>query len=273
MKVSDYKKLLVENPRAAMIFDLTERFPRGPLGKLRKKHYTMDQWGDTPVSEELIGGKLGYDMFTLYELSTENWYESNMAMITTTIESAAMGDQIMEFDHDKRVQVPTGRYRMFKYGAQTTRRIRRLESRLRAARRRVEEKSSANLYRMSISGTDGYVAIFGDSETHVRQQFDLLLAPAFKAGIPSGAIRTGYYSNEEELRTHVHFDGPSHGAHEIMANNQEYVAGLAKQNADRAEKIKRLQEQITVTNDIMAMVDTFTINTCAQQGFNTEEKS
>lgn len=273
MKVSDYKKLLVESPRNAMIFDLTERFPRGPLGKMRKKHYHMETWGDTPVSEELIGGKLGYDMFTLYELSKESWYESVMASITTNIESAAMGNQIMEYDYDKREQVPTGKFRMFKYGAQTTRRIRRLESRLRAARKAMEQKSNSNLYHMNISGTDGSLAIFGDSETHVQQQFDLMLSAAFKAGIPSGAIRTGYYGDEKELRTSVHFAGPSHGAHEIMANNQEYVAGMVKQNADRMEKIARLTAQIEATNDIMAMVDTFTINSCVQQGFDVDQKS
>ena len=63
MKVSAYKMLITENKRNAMIFDLTERFPRGPKAKLRAKHYNKhDRWGGNalaPESDELIGGDRG----------------------------------------------------------------------------------------------------------------------------------------------------------------------------------------------------------------------
>ena len=39
MKLSMYKELLATNPKLAMLFDLSERFPRGPEANLRSHHY------------------------------------------------------------------------------------------------------------------------------------------------------------------------------------------------------------------------------------------
>ena len=66
MKLSAYKELLVENPRTAMIFDLTERFPRGPKAALRPKHYEVietESWRGTHREVKdgaFVGGDAGH---------------------------------------------------------------------------------------------------------------------------------------------------------------------------------------------------------------------
>jgi len=271
MKLSSFKALQQENPRTAMIFDLSERFPRGPKAKLRKRDYNNPQW-EEPSSEKLIGGELGYDMFELYELSKGAFYTSDMERLTTNVEGAGMGRFEYVYNNDGERVRGTTRH-LFKTGPQITRRIRRLESRLRGVRRAVENASSANLYRLRVGGINAHMTLFGDSEEHAKQQFELLLSSAFLAGIPSGAVSSGYYSDDSQLRTSFDFAGPSHGAHEIMKDNQDFVNQLEIDNSRRREKIEKLQQQIAATNDIMSMVDTFTINSCVQQGFDVSEKS
>ena len=82
MKVKDFKTLLHDDPRTAMLFDLTERFPRGPTSKLRNRDYMRDGevlqagWGSNtaPYLNEGVatahGSPMtgGWDPYLIFEL-------------------------------------------------------------------------------------------------------------------------------------------------------------------------------------------------------------
>ena len=262
MKVSAYKKLLIENPMYAMIFDLTERFPRGPKGKLRRKDYTTSVYGE-PMSDALLDGDgNGYDMFTLYKLCKKTWYCDALNEMVTANEDCAMGDKQGSYNYETREYDYSGKFHMFKRGAQTTRRIRRLESRLRNVRAQVEKQSKKNLYQIQAGGLRTPISVFGDSEQHTLQQFDLLLRSAFEAAIPSGFVSTGY---DNEMRVHTSFMGPSHGPHEIVAANERFTESITARIAECKKKIKQMQDQIVAAEDLSAMVTMYTMNTAAQE--------
>jgi hypothetical protein len=269
MKLSAYKALATENARTATLFDLTERFPRGPKAKLRRKDYTTDGWSE-PVSEKLIGGDYGYDMFELYKLCSEGWHTGKLDDMTTKIEDASMGGEEFNWDYDKGERIGTGDFKIFKNGPQTTRRVRRLENRLRAVRKLVEQRSKKNLYNITAGQWRVPVAVFGDSDVHALQQFNLLVKGAFDAGLESGLMQNGWRSDSKEVTPEASFRGPSHGPHEIMAKNEEFVKSIRTKQAECKATIKKMQDQIQAADDIAAMVEMFTLNTCAQQFGDTE---
>lgn len=264
MKVSAYKLLIKEDPATAAIFDLTERFPRGPKAKLRSKDYTTS-YGSEPESDALIGGENGYDMFELYKLCNKSWYNSTLEDLTTKIPDAAMGGEQAPWCYSEQRPVPTGFYMIFKRGPQSTRRVRRLESRLRSVRNAVEAASKKNLYDISAGNWGTPVSVFGDSDIHAKQQFDLLIKGAFDAGLPSGLMRNGWGSDKTEVTVESRFRGPSHGPHEIMAKNEAFVKSIREKQKVCKATIKKMQDQIQAADDIAAMVEMFTLNTCAQQ--------
>ena len=271
MKVSAYKMLIHENKRNAMIFDLTERFPRGPKAKLRAKHYNKhDRWGGNalaPESDELIGGEFGYDLFELYELCKKGWWHSDLEEITTKIEDCAMG--VQQFDYSTREY--KNRWHVFKRGPQITRRLRRLETRLRRVKELVEQKSNSNLYAVRVGNLNQMVSMFGDSEEHVRMQFDLLLRGGFEAAADTVLMSRGGWGDCEECQFNARFSGPSHGPHEIMNANQEFTAALQAKKTEMLNKIEDLKKAINAADDLCQLVDMFTINSCAQQFGDSDE--
>ena len=260
MKVSAYKMLITENKRNAMIFDLTERFPRGPKAKLRAKHYTTSYYRDVPESEHLIGGELGYDIYELYELTKEHFYHGTFSEFTTRIEGAAMGRRLYDYANNE----CKDEWELFKRGPQTTRRIRRLESRLRRVRDMMAEINDRNLYALHIGRARGTVYAFGDSPEHVSTQYNLLLSAGFEAAADAGYISRGYY-NEGKLDVRAQFDGPSHGPHEIMAKNQEFIEQVDADVARLHREIAECKAKIAAAEDLKQLVNMFTINSCAQE--------
>ncbi len=265
MKLSAYKALIAEDVRTATIFDLTERFPRGPKAKLRRKDYDTSDYGLEPESVKLIGGDFGYDMFELYKLCSEGWHNGKLDNMTTKIEDAAMGGAEYNWDYDKGERIETGNFVIFKSGPQTTRRVRRLENRLRAVKKLVEKTSQKNLYDITAGQWRVPVSVFGDSDVHALQQFNLLVKGAFDAGLESGLMQNGWRSDSKEVTPEASFRGPSHGPHEIMAKNETFVKSIRAKQAECKATIKKMQDQIQAADDIAAMVEMFTMNTCAQQ--------
>lgn len=264
MKLSAYKALIAEDARTATIFDLTERFPRGPKAKLRSKDYKIE-YANVPESDKLMGGDFGYDMFELYKLCSENWYNGSLESMKTRIPDAAMGGEEGSWDYEKRERAVTGFYKVFKSGPQTTRRVRRLEQRLRCVRQMVERVSNKNLYDITAGEWRVPVSVFGDSDIHAKQQFNLLIKGAFDAAMPSGLMGVGWRSEAKEVTVEAAFRGPSHGPHEIMAKNEAFVKSIRLKQAECRATIKKMQDQIQAADDIAAMVEMFTMNTCAQQ--------
>ena len=260
MNLKSFKALQAENPQLAMIFDLTERFPRGPKAKLRSKHYPTT-YIDTPESEHLIGGELGYDIYELYELTKRNFYHGSFTEFTTRVEGAAMGRQVYDYANSEYKQ----EWHLFKQGPQITRRIRRLESRLRRVRQLMSELNDRNLYQVHVGHHRTPVYVFGDSDGHATMQYDLLLKAGFEAAAKTGYISRGYYGREGELSISARFDGPSHGPHEIMAKNQEFTNQVDK-DIERLEKeIAQAKAKIVAAQDLKQLVNMFTINSCAQE--------
>ena len=271
MKVSAYKMLITENKRNAMIFDLTERFPRGPKAKLRAKHYDkFDKWGGNalaPESEELIGGEFGYDIFELYALCKEGWWNSDLEEITTRIQDCAMGERHYNYE----IREYENKWSLFKRGPQITRRLRRLESRLRKVREMVEKKSNANLYAIRIGNLNQVLTMFGDSEEHVKMQYDLLLKGGFEAAADTVLMSRGGWGDNTECQFNARFSGPSHGPHEIMTANQEFSTALQARKTEMLNKIEDLKKAINACDDLCQLVDMFTINSCAQQFGDSDE--
>lgn len=271
MKLSAYKALIEECPRTAMIFDLTERFPRGPLAKLRPKHYKVTEREDwrgridrTVHDDAFVGGENGYDLFTLYELAKKSWWTSDLRDLTTRVPGAGMGRKHTDRDADYNI-VETGKSDLFKYGPQLTRRLRTLEERLRGVRKIVEAKSQANLYGMNVGRMEKPVYLFADSEQTAQMQFDLMLKASFESGASRKAFATSYrYDDRGQLDVHARFHGPSHGPHEIMELNQQCTDKLREINQQRLAKIEELKIAIEASEELAQMIDMFTINTCAQ---------
>lgn len=260
MNLKSFKALQAENPELAMIFDLTERFPRGPKAKLRSKHYPKS-YLDTPESEYLIGGELGYDIYELYELTKKSWYHGQFQDYTTRVEGAAMGRTVYDYDAGKYKQ----EWHLFKRGPQITRRIRRLESRLRRVRQVMAELNDRNLYQVHVGHHRTPVYVFGDSDEHATMQYNLLLKAGFEAAAQTGYISRGYYGREGELSISARFDGPSHGPHEIMAKNQEFTTQVDKDIARLEKEIAQAKAKIAAAQDLKQLVNMFTINSCAQE--------
>ena len=270
MKLSAYKALIEECPRTAMIFDLTERFPRGPLAKLRPKHYTVierETWRgriDREVKDDaFVGGEYGYDIFKLYELTKKSWWTSDLRDLSTSVPGAGMGRQHTERDENYDV-VPVDRWQLFKYGPQMTRRLRTLETRLRAVKKIVEAKSEANLYGMQVGAMETPVYLFADSQETAKIQYDLMLKASFNSACERGAFNKGWrYDETNGPDVTAMFHGPSHGAHEIMELNEKCSNKLRELNEQRKKQIANLLTAIEASEELAQMIDMFTINTCA----------
>ena len=269
MKLSAYKALLAECPYTAMIVDLTERFPRGPKAALRPKDYQVTEkfysWRTerTVHDDAFVGGENGYPLETLHELTKKSWWDSSIDQLRTRVKDAALGGEIRRRNDDYEY-VGTGEYRVFKYGAQTTRRLRTLKDRLRRVVKLVEQKSAHNLYAVSVGRCDKPVYMFADNEETARMQYELLLSTAFNSAAERKGIDKGYSYRDEPVDQRYHFQGPSQGVHEIMEHNEVFTAYLREQNESRLAKIEELKGAIVAAEELAQMVEMFTINSCAQ---------
>lgn len=265
MNLKSFRALQTENAQTAMIFDLTERYPRGPAGKLRKKDYTQEHYYEEASSPDLIGGDKGYNLFEIYALCNKNMWESDLLMLTTRVAGAAMGKKLFSGYGEDGMRVPTGEHQIFKAGAQCTRRLRRLKSRLTAVKRMVEAKSTKNVYSMRVGNMRHNVACFGQDETHAKQTFDLLLSAVFEAACPSGLLQKSMYGygSADTLEVHSQYHGPAHGPHEIMALNNEFSAAMRDKKEKLKQQIETMKQQIEAAESLATMVDSFTLSTCA----------
>ena len=254
-----------------MIFDLTERFPRGPQAKLRPKHYKVTEtetWRgriDRTVHDDaFVGGEYGYDIFKLYEMAKKSWWTSDLRDLATSVPGAGMGRQHTKRDENYDI-VQVEKWQLFKYGPQLTRRLRTLEERLRRVKKIVEAKSEANLYGMHVGQLDKPVFLFADSEETAKMQYNLMLKASFDSACERKSFHPGYrYSEEDGVDARAHFYGPSTGPHEIMELNEQCSTHLRAVNQKRKEKIAELLTAIEASEELAQMIDMFTINTCAQ---------
>lgn len=264
MNLKSFRALQAENPRNAMIFDLTERFPRGPKAKLRKADYSNPGWGE-PESDKLVGGDLGYDLFEVYALAKEGLWESHLCQIVTSVEGAAMGRALLMRDEEGN-HVPNGSWQLFKRGPQITRRLRRLQNRLRGVVRQVEATSKKNIYNVRVGDMSESFSCYGHDSQEAEQVFGMLLKGAFSAASETGLFRGrswGRHSSEEAITFTTDYAGPAHGPHEILAQNTQFSDAMRKRASKMKEQIAQLEKQIEAAHDLAQMMDMFTMNTCA----------
>lgn len=265
MNLKNFRRLQQENPYAAMIFDLSERFPRGPKGKLRKSDYHKIQvWNDEFTSDKLFGGALGYDIFELYAVAKKGISAWDLADLTTEIEECGMGHASYEYDSDGRVSKFIKR-RIFKQGPQITRRVNRLNERFTHVRNEIAKKSTKNLYNVQIGRGRIPVVVFGDSEQHARMQYEMMMKAGFDAAAKVGLMSStgGWNDDPLEAHTYLSYRGPSHGVHEIMEANQVYIDGLDEQMKKMQDEIKKLEQKIAAAQDCRQLVEMFTLQSCA----------
>ena len=265
MNLKSFRALQTENAQTAMIVDLTERYPRGPAGKLRKKDYTQEHYYEEASSPDLIGGDKGYDLFEIYALCDKNMWENDLLRLTTRVEGAAMGRALYGGYDDNGVSTLSGEHQIFKPGAMCTRRLRRLKSRLAAVKKMVEAKSTKNVYNLHVGNARHPIACFGRDGAHAKQTFDLLLSAVFEAACPSGLIaKSRYgYGNADTLEVHSQYHGPAHGPHEIMAVNNEFSEAMRDKKEKLKQQIEVMKQQIADAEALATMVDSFTLSTCA----------
>ena len=271
MKVKDYKTLLHDDPRTAMLFDLTERFPRGPTSKLRNRDYMRDGqileqgWGsntapylaqgvDTAHGSPMTGG---WDPYLIYELPDAEWnVESLLQDLQVPIEMA-MGNPAWQGE--------AGKARLFKRGAQLTRRARRAANRIRMARNWVKENITTAVYKVS----SGYysregVYVHADSEEGARHQFNLFMAGVFNE-------HTEGMTDPENIR--IDYIRPAQTPMELMMLNQPFIDGYVKAIEKKRERIAQLQAEIEAMDTAHQVVNIYAINMVASWGTGEGEST
>ena len=273
MKVKDFKTLLHDDPRSAMLFDLTERFPRGPTAKLRNRDYMQDGrvlekgWGSNIApylaqgAETAHGSPMtgGWDPYLIFELPDSEWNVESLLGEIEVDAAYAMGSPAW--------QGTEGKARLFKRGAQLTRRARRAANRIRMAREWVKANITTALYKVSsgyYSRQDIYV--HADSEDGARNQFDLFMASAFNEHTPG-------FDELESRGCTISYVRPAKTPLELMILNQpfidEYVSSIEKKRA----QILKLQAEIEAMDTAHQIVNIYAINMVASWGTGEGENT
>lgn len=269
MKVSDYKTLLTSNRNAAMLFDLTERFPRGPTSKLRDRDYKTSDgtllskgWGsneapylnrgvDSAEGSEMTGGWNPYD---IYELPDGDWQmESMLSGIEVPIAMAMSEATYM---------CTPGSAKLFKSGAQLTRRSRRAAKRVREAKRWVQENIGTAVYKISLGyGARESIFVHADSTNGAMKQFELFMQGAFNEHCP------GY---DDGSRVHVEYLRPAKTPMELMELNQPFINRYQEMVESKRLRILKLQQEIEAMDMTHQVVNIYAINMVASWGTGTE---
>ena len=268
MKVKDFKTLLHDDPRTAMLFDLTERFPRGPQAKLRDRDYKDTAtgeilekgWGsntapylnrglDTANGSAYTGG---WDPYLIYELPDSEWSVQTILEKLEVPTAIAMGDcyYVQKDDHAK----------LFKRGAQLTRRARRAANRIRMAREWVQQNITTAVYKVG----SGYysrhdVYVHADSEEGARTQFETFMAAAFNK-------HTEGFNDIEDRGFHVSYVRPAKTPMELMHLNQPFIDNYNDSIEKKRQRIIELQKEIEAMDTAQQMVNIYAINMVASWG-------
>ncbi len=272
MKVRDYKSLLTTDPRTAMLFDLTERFPRGPDAKLRAPDYhdadgclLKNGWGSnvapylnrgiaTAEGSNMTGGWNPYEIF---ELPDNEWNVESILNGLTVDEDMAMGDGYY---------CEEGRARLFKNGAQLTRRARRAANRIRRAKDWVKANITVALYSVNFSGwggADSCVFVHADNEQGALKQWELFMKSAFNE----------HCDNYREDRVQVEYVRPAKTPLELMALNAPMQAAYRASIEKKRATIERLQKEIEAMDTAEQIVNIYAINMVATWGTGEGENA
>ena len=191
-----YKELLATNPKLAMLFDLSERFPRGPKANLRSHHYEGSHSGyyrrhETQLNlEAILGDKktvgvyenckvekygfcavsYGYDVLKLHA-----WFQKNRINDQYDFKNAIerLVDTTYEAERSEAEQWVINQFMCYSKQGTRTRRANRISLRINQLKRWVEENVTTAYYRVGLSYRDGDLYIHADSEAAAQSQYEL----------------------------------------------------------------------------------------------------
>tara|TARA_B100001250_G_scaffold397588_1_gene404877 strand:+ start:1532 stop:2356 length:825 start_codon:yes stop_codon:yes gene_type:complete len=272
MKVRDYKSLLTTDPRTAMLFDLTERFPRGPDAKLRAHDYRdadgrilSNGWGSnvapylnrgvtTAQGSNMTGG---WDPYEIFELPDNEWNVESILNGLIVDKDMAMGDGYY---------CEEGKAKLFKNGAQLTRRSRRAANRIRRAKDWVKANITVALYSVNFSGwggADSCVFVHADNEQGALKQWELFMKSAFNE----------HCDNYREDRVQVEYVRPAKTPLELMSLNAPMQAAYRASIEKKRATIERLQKEIEAMDTAEQIVNIYAINMVATWGTGEGENA
>lgn len=267
MKVRDYKTLLQSNPREAMLFDLTERYPRGPNAKLRNRDYEKHDrqyYGNStavfellassiPLTAEGSGATGGWDPRDIYELPEGSYGIRSLLEDITVPQEMGMGS--LTNGYREEADENTTR-RLFKYGAQMTRRVNRLARRINQAKKWVRNNLTTAIYSVNVGGYNiPELYVHGDSEAGALTQFEMFLKSGV-AGVPD-------YRSE---RIHVQYTRPADDPTSLMTLNDKFVKGMTDGIASRKARMIEMTKEIEGMEAAKEMVYAYSVNMAATFG-------
>ena len=287
MKLSTYKELLATNPKLAMLFDLSERFPRGPQANLRGHHYVQSHEGsyyrrhETQLSlEAIINDKktagvyetctvpkhgfcpvaYGYDVLKLNE-----WFMKNRISDGDDFYSALSNLMDTSYGAERSEAEQWMLERFMGYGKQATRtrRANRIYLRINQLKRWVKENVTTAYYRIQLGWNAGDLYVHADSQAAAQSQYDLLLKPAI-AAVERAEVSPRYRDREFGCHGVEYAKHALEGPVGLMQMNQSYVRRAAEKVIDAKAIIEELQEQIKVLEQAQQMIESYSANmTCS----------
>ena len=260
MKLRDYRTLLSTDKRTAMLFDLTERHPRGPYGALRNKDYeTHDSYyGNAGAVLALLkgvdsaGGSTatgGWDPYEVYELPDSEWNAQNfLNALEVPVEMAMGGSYYCD----------EGKGRLFKSGAQLTRRAKRFAYRVRKAKAWVKENIGTAVYSVQLGGygENNQVFVHADNEEGAKKQWELFMEGAF----------TEHCDSYREDRVHITYVRPAKTPLELMSLNEPLQKTYRESIAQKRARIEKLQKEIEAMDTAEQVVNIYAVNMVATWG-------
>jgi len=287
MKLSMYKELLATNPKLAMLFDLSERFPRGPEANLRSHHYegsygSYYQRHETQLDANAIRGDkktagvyetctvenhgfcavgYGYDVLKLHA-----WFQKNNIRDQYDFKNAIERLMNTAYEAERSEAEDWVRKQFMGYSKQATRTRRsgRIGLRIRQLRRWVEENVTTAYYRIGLSYSDGDLYVHADSEAAAQSQYELFLKPAVAA--VERAECTPRYRDGREFGNHgVRYSRHAlEGPVGLMQMNKSYSEKAAEKIVNAKQKIAQLESEIAALEMAQQMVESYSANmTCS----------
>ena len=260
MKLRDYRTLLSNDKRTAMLFDLTERHPRGPYGALRNKHYEEHNsyYGNAGAVLGLLKGVEsaegstqtgGWNPYEIFELPDSDYGAQRMLQYLEVPDGMGMGSDCYAGD---------GMQRLFKDGAMMTRRAKRFAFRIRKAKKWVEENIGTAVYQVNLGGysSRNNVFVHADNEEGAKKQWELFMKSAFNE-------HCGEY---REDRVTVAYKRPAKTPLELMALNEPFQKNYRSEIQKKKEAIIRLQKEIEAMDTAEQVVNIYAVNMVATWG-------
>ena len=264
MKLRDYKSLLTSDKRAAMLFDLTERFPRGPTSKLRAPDYhspdgglLSDGWSSSEcpylfagvASAEGSNKTGGWNPYDIYELPDSEWNAQSLLGGVEVPEEMAMGESYYSAD---------GEGRLFKRGAQLTRRARRFSRRVREAKAWVKANIGTAVCAVHLGsyGDENTVYVHADNEEGAKKQWELFMEGAFNE----------WCEDYREDRVNVTYVRPAKTPLELMSLNETFQSKYRAMVTRKRAQVEKLLKQIEAMDTAEQVVNIYAVNMVATWG-------